>query len=230
MVTTASALLTMSAEPQDPWGVTGGDWRSTTSVDQVPPNRNELLSGVFQIADSNQGVVKKVVVELDKISFGKIDWNQVIDLTRNANEVNPYSNIHLPLQSQELYSNPSWYLTHSDLVPIINRFDSETEQFITEHELSSSIVWLEMMASDIFDRADIEIKLLPVDDGEESLLALKVYGDFSFSEFRERRHQICELMLSDNHNDLYDSISIFQRRVKGSGRKVFSCYSQLSAE
>lgn len=121
-------------------------------------------------------------------------------------------------------------LTGPDPTPALIKLDEETVQFIVERDLTAGVAWLQTAALRFFDGTDFEINLLPTEDGEENLLALKVYGAFSSSEFRGRMHRICEAMLAANHRRLYEFIGIFQRRVTGSGRKAFSRYSSLSAE
>ncbi len=121
-------------------------------------------------------------------------------------------------------------LTDLDLAPVFNKLDEETAQFVVEHDLASGVAWVQAAMPRFFDGADFEIELLPADDEEDNLLGLKVYGWFNSSEFRKRRHAMCEAMLLADHRSFYEVISIFQRRVTGSGWQAFSCYSALSAE
>ena len=120
--------------------------------------------------------------------------------------------------------------TDSAPTPAFKQLDEETMQFLIERDLTAGVAWLQTATPRFFDGTDFEINLLLTEDGEENLLALKVYGAFSSSEFRGRMHRICEAMLAANHRRLYEFIGIFQRRVTGSGRKAFSEYSSLSAE
>jgi hypothetical protein len=81
-----------------------------------------------------------------------------------------------------------------------------------------------------FPGADFEIELLPAEDGEENMLALRIYGSLSASEFRERRHAMCRAMIEADHRRLYEIISMFQRRMRNDGWQAVSWYSSLSAE
>jgi len=130
-----------------------------------------------------------------------------------------------------------WPLTHAhpeptdlELGPAFNKLDDETAGFVAESGLTASVAWLQVVAPHVFDGADFDIELLPAEDSEERLLALKVYGAFSPSEFRKRRHRICDAMLAADHKGLYAVISIFQRRVVDGGWQTLSRYSSLSAE
>lgn len=112
------------------------------------------------------------------------------------------------------------------------QLDRLTSQFVNSHGLVKSVSWLHFVASIIFPGANYEITMLPSEDegeGEgETLLALKVYGNLSVSEFRRRRHRICDLMLAAGHNRLYDMIGVFQRRVIKGGWKAISWYGTIS--
>jgi hypothetical protein len=130
-----------------------------------------------------------------------------------------------------------WALRHAlsertdlRLVPLFNKLDDETAQFVAERGLTAGVAWLQTVTPCLFDGADFEIELLPAEDGEERLLALKVYAAFNPPEFRRRRHRVCEAMLAADHRSLYEVISIFQRRVTDGGWQAFSWYCSLSAE
>ena len=115
-------------------------------------------------------------------------------------------------------------------VPSRTSLDEETVEFVRQHGLQVGIAWLQEALSDFFPGMDFEIAVLPAEDGEESMLALRIYGSLSALEFRERRHAMCEVMRAAGHNNLYGIISIFQRRSRGSGWQAFSWHSSLLAE
>ena len=107
--------------------------------------------------------------------------------------------------------------------------NGETEEFIEKYQLRNGINWLQTAIKDFFPDADYEIEILASEDGEENMLALRVYGSLSASEFREQRHAICKAMISAGHKNIFEVISIFQRRMRNDGRKAISCYSLLVA-
>ena len=119
-------------------------------------------------------------------------------------------------------------ITDNDFSSSFNKLDTETEIFISNNDLLASLRWLQAAASQYFCGADFEISLLPAEQGEEDLLAFKVFGSFSVSEFRKQRHLLCEAMLAAGHKTLYKIISIFQRRIHDSGRQALSWYRTLS--
>ncbi len=164
------------------------------------------------------------VLEMDDPWLPKVDLVQARNIILNFNSNVDWQRLEWPLK--HLLSE----LTGFDLAPAFNKLDEETAEFVVERGLTDSVAWLQASTPRFFDGTDFEIDLLPAEDGEENLLALKVYGAFSSSEFRNRRHRICEAMLAGNHRTLYEVISIFQRRVTGSGWQTFSWYSSLSAE
>jgi hypothetical protein len=106
----------------------------------------------------------------------------------------------------------------------------ETAKFLLERDLQESAIWLQITAPKFFEGASLEIDLLPAEDGEDSLLALRVYGSIGATEFRNRRQALCTVMLETGHRQLYEVISIFQRRVQDSGWQMFSWYSAVSSE
>ena len=171
------------------------------------------------------------VLDMDDLWFGKVDLVQAKNIILNFNRVT--QRMAKPFQPRRL----EWPLRHTlfdltdfDLAPAFNKLDEETAQFVVEHDLVDGVAWLQATTPRFFDGADFEIELLPADDEEDNLLSLKVYGWFNSSEFRKRRHGMCEAMLLADHRSLYEVISIFQRRVTGSGWQAFSWYSSLSAE
>lgn len=119
--------------------------------------------------------------------------------------------------------------TENFLFPVHNILDEDTKNFIKQHHLYAEISWLQTVIFDFFPDTDFEIELLPAEDEEETLLALRIYGSLSTSDFRNKRHAICQDMIKAGHEKLFKVISIFQRRMHTDGRKAFSYYSSLSA-
>ncbi|NQT21323.1 MAG: hypothetical protein HQ592_16575 [Planctomycetes bacterium] len=120
--------------------------------------------------------------------------------------------------------------TEFDLGPAFAPLTEATADFIRQRELQQSIVWLQTAAPGFFPGASFEIDLLPAEDPDNDLLALRVYSSFDTADFRKRRHHLSEAMLEADHKALYEILSVFQRRVHGSGWQAFSSYSALSAE
>ncbi len=120
--------------------------------------------------------------------------------------------------------------TEFDLGPAFAPLTEGTADFIQDRELQESILWLQAAAPGFFLGASFEIDLLPDEDPEDDLLALRVHSSFDTADFRERRHQLSEAMLEADQKALYEILSVFQRRVHGSGWQAFSSYSALSAE
>ena len=119
--------------------------------------------------------------------------------------------------------------TGIDFSATLNVLDDETEAYIQRLQLRNAVAWLQATAPAFFPGADYEIGVLPAEDGEDAMLALRVYGAMSAAEFREKRHAICQAMLDAEHRGLYEVISIFQRRTQASGRQVLSYYSAVLA-
>lgn len=121
-------------------------------------------------------------------------------------------------------------VTETEIFPACNKLSEETIEFIEQHRLRKGVAWLKIATPDFFPGTDFEIELLPAEDGEENMLALRIYGSLSASEFRERRHTMCRAMIEADHRRLYEIISIFQRRTRNDGCQAVSWYSSLSAE
>jgi len=98
----------------------------------------------------------------------------------------------------------------------------DTVEFINMHNLTDSIQWLKIVAPNFFPGANFKIELLPAEEDNSSIVSLKVYGSFTIDEFREKRHRLGQAMLSANYKELYEMISIFQRRINNSGWQEFS--------
>jgi len=119
--------------------------------------------------------------------------------------------------------------TENFVFPAHNILDDDTKIFIEHRQLSADMGWLQTAVSCFFPGTDFELELLPADEEEENLLALRVYCSLSSSDFRKKRHAICKAMLEAGHENLFRVISIFQRRMHFDGREAFSWYSSLSA-
>ncbi len=164
------------------------------------------------------------IIEMDDPWSWKGDLVQAKNITQRTIKSFQFGRLEWPLK------HARFEFTDFDLAPAFNKLDEETAQFVVDHDLATGVAWLQTVTPRFFGGADFEIDLLPAEDGEGNLLALKVYGAFNSSEFRKRRHRICEEMLAAKHRGLYEVISIFQRRVTSSGWQAFSWYSSLSAE
>lgn len=133
-------------------------------------------------------------------------------------------------QRVELVAKKEFFKDTENLVfPAHNILDDDTKGFIENHQLFASIGWLQTAIPDFFPGSDFEIELLPADEEDENLLALRVYCSLSNSVFREKRHAICKAMLDAGHENLFRVISIFQRRMRIDGREAISWYSSLAA-
>jgi hypothetical protein len=121
-------------------------------------------------------------------------------------------------------------VTENEIFPACNKLSEETMEFIEQRRLREGVAWLKIATPYFFPGTDFEIELLPAEDGEENMLALRIYGSLSVSEFRERRHAMCKAMTEADHRRLYEIISIFQRRTRNDGWQAVSWYSSLSAE
>lgn len=121
-------------------------------------------------------------------------------------------------------------VTENEIFPACNKLSEETIKFIEQRRLREGVAWLKIATPDFFPGTDFEIELLPAEVGEENMLALRMYGSLSASEFRERRHAMCGAMIEADHRRLYEIISIFQRRTRNDGWQAVSWYSSLSAE
>jgi len=119
--------------------------------------------------------------------------------------------------------------TELDFSAAINVLDDETEAYIQRLQLRDAVAWLQATVPAFFPGTEYEIGVLPAEDGEDAILALRVYGAMSAAAFREKRHAICQAMLDEGHRGLYEVISIFQRKAQASGRQVFSHYSAVLA-
>jgi hypothetical protein len=198
---------------------------------QAQPYAPDAVGEAFPGTETETAMAPFFVLQRDDPWLARAASVQARDLILNFNGGRQRGAKHLPLRRLE------WPLKHEipeptgfELVPVFNKLDEDTAQHVAERDLTASVAWLQAVTPRFFDGADFEIELLPAEDGEESLLALKVYGAFDPSEFRRRRHRICEAMLAADHRGLHEVISIFQRRVADGGWQAFSWYGSLSAE
>lgn len=121
----------------------------------------------------------------------------------------------------------SYKFTKLDIAPTFSKLNDETNQFVAENKLGESVMWLQSATPGFFSGATFEIEVLPMQEDDSPLLALRIFSSFDTSEFRKRRHQLCESMLREGHKNLYDVISVFQRRVSGNGWKAVSWRSSI---
>ena len=123
------------------------------------------------------------------------------------------------------FANPELHYQYFYKQTTVNE---ETEEYVEQFSLREGVNWLRRAVPKYFPAADFEIDLLPAEEGEENMLALRVYSSLSASEFREKRHLVCKAMLDADYKNLYNVISIFQRRTRNYGRQALSWYSPFS--
>ena len=121
-------------------------------------------------------------------------------------------------------------LTWNDKLNASGRLDEQTAEFVDDLGVRDGVAWMRSAVGEFFPGADFEIEALPGDEGEQAMLALRIYGSFSSFDFRERRHAFCEGMLLLGHTVLHQVTSVFQRRTEASGRPTLSWYSSVSAD
>jgi hypothetical protein len=168
---------------------------------------------------------------LDDPWFRKVDLNEVKDIILNFRSVVPCSmKAYIPARIEWSLKPISLEMTKFDLGASFNPLTEEAIDFILEHRLQEGVTWLQTAAPKFFPGANFEIDILPSEDDESNLIALRVYSSFPVREFRKRRHLICEAMLEAGYKHLYEMIIIFQRRVRGGGWQAFSWYSTISEE
>lgn len=209
---------------------------STTTQPRVPPVRLEaeqLLRGEASFPLQREDEACGNVFELDMSD----PWLRDVDFVQARNTILNFNTFLRRIGSFEQPERIEWPLnlppvdrTSFEPALAFSRLDEKTAEFIRDRDLLAGVAWLQMAASHYFDGADFAIELLPAEEAEESLLALKVFGAFDPPSFRQRRRAMCEEMLRAGHKALYEIISVFQRRVLASGRQAFSWYGSLSAE
>jgi len=118
-------------------------------------------------------------------------------------------------------------ITETDMFSVFN-ISENTAEFVKKCGLHDSVAWLLSAASNFFPKADFEIDLIPEENEEESMLALRIYGSLSASEFRKLRHDLCKAMVEAGHRKLYEIIGIFQRRKREDEWQAISWYRSLS--
>lgn len=171
--------------------------------------------------------VPKLVLQIGEEWFRWVNLANAIQIVRPREEA--------ALRMGELILNQIEWPSETDLVrsteidfpAALNVIDDETEAYIQRLQLRDAVAWLQDRVLAFFPGTEYEIGVLPAEDGEDALLAVRVYGAMSAAEFREKRHAICQAMLDAGHRGLYEVISIFQRRMQASGRQVFSYYSAV---
>ncbi|MBW2130397.1 MAG: hypothetical protein JRH13_13645 [Deltaproteobacteria bacterium] len=82
--------------------------------------------------------------------------------------------------------------TGTEVSPAFNELNEETIEFVKRHSLQEGINWLQTAIPMFFFGADFEIELLPSEEEDEELLAVRIYGSLSASRFRELRHAMCK--------------------------------------
>lgn len=191
---------------------------ATTTARCQDPDPCECLWGPLELDISNP---RFRAIDLMKVEGVIQNFNVSRQLVRESSQC---QRLEWPL------SQDATPFTPLDLEPAFNALDERTSEFILERDLMMGIFWLRSAAPFFFEGADFEVELLPAEDGEDNMLALRVYSAYGAKDFRERRHLICEAMQDACHTPLYDVISVFQRRVNSSGLQALSWYSTISAE
>jgi len=120
--------------------------------------------------------------------------------------------------------------TRWELGPPVAKVEERAADFVDREALHEAIVWLLANMAQFFPGASFQLDVLDSDEGEEALLAVRTYGDFSAKSFRERRHRMCEAILAAGFTRLHQVISIFQRSEHDRGRQILSWYSSVSVE
>lgn len=115
-------------------------------------------------------------------------------------------------------------------VPLIAKLNEETKELIEKRRLGDGVNWLWKVAPGFFYGADFDLEVLSGEDEEDTVLALKVYGSLSASEFSNQNHALCDAMRETGYNTLYEVISIFQRRIHRYERQAISFDGTLFAD
>jgi hypothetical protein len=172
----------------------------------------------------------KLVLQMGEDWCGWVNLDNAIQIVRYRAKANPGAGELPPLVRIEWPSQTNLVKrTEIDYSAPLDVLDDETEEYIQRLRLTDAVAWLQPRVSAFFPGLEYEISVLPAEDGEEGMLALRVYGAMSAAEFREQRHAICQAMLDAGHRGLYDVISVFQRRMRTSGRQVLYRYSSVLA-
>jgi hypothetical protein len=205
----------------------------TISINPIKqyPVRNDCEGQGYQKSSSEQSSI----VKFEQLSTVNIDncWFPV-DLIQARNiilgsSIAQYRGTDFPQPGQfkwPLKFN-SYEFTKLDIAPTFSKLNDETKQFVATNKLGESVMWLQSVTPGFFGGATFEIEVLPMQEDDAPLLALRVFGSFDAIEFRKRRHQLCESMLREGHKNLHDVISVFQRRVSGNGWKAVSWRSSI---
>ncbi len=121
------------------------------------------------------------------------------------------------------------YQTKSEANPdVFKKMDDATTRFIEKKEFVQSIEWIHRKAPHFFKDSLFDIKFMPGHDDEDApILDLRVYSACSLLEFRKQMHAFFEQMLSDDHHNLYDVLSVTHWRRQYHGWQTFLSYSTL---
>jgi len=167
----------------------------------------------------------KLFLEMGEEWCGWVNAANAVQIVRRRAEATMLKGEFLFLNQIE-WPNESNLLrsTEIDFSASLNVLDDETEAYIQRLQLTDAVAWLQERVLAFFPGTEYEIGVLPAEDGEDALLALRVYGAMAAAEFREKRHAISQAMLDAGHRGLYEVISIFQRRTQTSGLQVLSYY------
>jgi len=170
----------------------------------------------------------KLVLRLEEKWCGWVNLTNAIQIVRRRAEATlPMGVVPFPVQIEWPSEINLARSTEIDFSAALNALDDETEAYIQRLQLRDAVAWLQATVPAFFPGTEYEIGVLPADDGEEAMLAVRVYGAMSAVAFREKRHAICQAMLDAGHRGLYGVVSIFQRRTQASGRQVLSYYSAV---
>ena len=121
-------------------------------------------------------------------------------------------------------------LTEMDFTPVFGGIDKDVITFAEDKGLTQSLIWLHMEIPHFFPDSEFEFGVIPGEEGEDPMLAVKIYGNLRTMEFRTHRDAMCEAMLEAGHEDLYQVVSIFQRRAQRSEWQGFPWYRAVLAE
>lgn len=158
------------------------------------------------------------------------NWAELRSIILNLRSLARASMFPLSPEIEWPIATPLLEDTETEISPAFNKLNEEAIEFVEQLSLREGVDWLQVAIPYFFSGADFEIELLPAEEEKENMLAVRVYGSLSASEFRERRHAMCKALREAGHKRLYEVISIFQRRTRNDGWQAVSWYSSLSAE
>jgi len=108
--------------------------------------------------------------------------------------------------------------------------EEQTAEFVREHGLQESILWLISAAPAFFQGATFELDLMHDAENGDDLLAMKVFGHFPMTVFRRQRRLMHQAMMDAGHKKLSSVLGIFQRRIRSNGRQGVCWYGSPGAE